>query len=938
MPRQQADFKMDSRDESVEETDLELARLVPGPPSVDGTAVVQPPNQLPHTPAPPDKPLVKTGRTPQTRSGAKESWMWDESELSKIRLRQLFTMIDRFEVEAAESGSGKAVSTGDGGISSTELMHMLVNLGEDVSENMADEMVNLVDIDQSTQIEFEEFYGVLTGCISLDKKKGCKQTQGGGGRSIREIRHQFNMVDDDGGGSLDKDEIAGLAEKMGQALKKRHLLDAMRAMDPTDTGEVDFESFKNWLIDTKEGRHWSDFLVLPEGCVVAVRRRAIDEGLLPEQAGAAAEWQRLSVLLKVLWETVDVWGSPVDLYGLTLGEAKSGKADAGAVLTPEEIELEAMAMANFFHPNMPIRTAWDLVQVILLLYLLIMVPMRIAFGLEVAFGTSAFWFDAFVDVYFIVDIFMNFKTGYYDARGVLVIDSGKIANNYFRSWFVLDFITCLPVNYVMMLIAWDTDSSNAGKEVKAFKILRLLKLGKLLRVARIIRIVDRYQEELRVFMDAFGGIILSVLVFLLCHIIACLWFYVGSFDDAPNGALGQPGYDGWVTRYFYNGGLTCEESAAAAAADLENRTAAEVFPANCDDGEASQVTKYITSAYWAMMTISTVGYGDVSVTTDREKVVALMTMLFGALVFAAITGSLSARFMATMGAEQDFNTRMDEVRQYLRDNSVPTQQRRSIEAHFQLLWGKTAIYDETEIMSLLPRVLGDPIVHSRYTPIISHSALFAKLSDGSLPQGHEVLALVARCLTHTVAGAGLMVMRQGDYGSEMFFIADGEVDVYRTQGETTYTEAITYHSDVRAQLGLRLGRLGVDSYFGEQAVMSRGNGMRRGIRIRSVMSRTPCQFHVLSKEGLDNLREEIPLLNGVIASVEDYGSGSAATKQLTDGSGADTGQLAGEVKALSTKLDKALNAIAELSVVVQRQQQTVVTVVSNQEDKGVVLV
>jgi Ca2+-binding EF-hand superfamily protein len=327
MPRQQAEF--DRMMTSVDDTELELAGLVPGPPSMDAKAEAgtAPPPLLPHTPAPPvNQPLVKTGRTPQHAQRAnpnrEESWMWEETDLSKTQLRQLFTMIDRFEVEPADSG-GAPVSTGDGGISSTELMHMLVNLGEDVPETLADEMVDLVDIDDSTEIEFEEFLGVLTGRVALDNKwrQGAQaaHTVDGGGRSIREIRMQFNSIDEDGGGSLDKEEVANLAAKMGQGLKKRHLLDAMKAMDPTDTGEVDFESFKNWLIDTKEGRHWSDFLVLPEGAVAAVRRRAISQGLLPEMTGPASEWQRLSVLLKMLWEAVDVWGSPVDLYGLSLG-------------------------------------------------------------------------------------------------------------------------------------------------------------------------------------------------------------------------------------------------------------------------------------------------------------------------------------------------------------------------------------------------------------------------------------------------------------------------------------------------------------------------------------------------------------------------------------------------------------------------------------------
>ena len=313
-----------------------------------------------------------------------------------------------------------------------------------------------------------------------------------------------------------------------------------------------------------------------------------------------------------------------------------------------------------------------------------------------------------------------------------------------------------------------------------------------------------------------------------------------------------------------------------------------------------------------MMTISTVGYGDIPVSTDAEKIVATSTMLFGALVFAAITGQLASRFMATMGAEQAFNTRMDEVRQYLRERNVPRHQRRSIEAHFQLLWGKAAIYDENEILSLCPKVLSEPIMHSQYTPVLSHAAIFSKLAG--MVGGHEVLSMLAQQLTHTVAEPGLVIMREGEYGSDMYFIADGEVDVFRTKGAATGNPAnalkITYDIDARRDIGTRLGRLGKNAYFGEQAVMARGNGLKRGLRTRSVVSRNVCKFHVLSKASLDKLRAEVPMLNGCVAQVESFAV-PTSTSQI--GSSADVAKLADEVRSLSTKLDVALNAIAALS-------------------------
>ena len=43
----------------------------------------------------------------------------------------------------------------------------------------------------------------------------------------------------------------------------------MKAMDPTDTGDVSYEMFRNWMLDIDA--HWADFLVLPEGIVRAIR-------------------------------------------------------------------------------------------------------------------------------------------------------------------------------------------------------------------------------------------------------------------------------------------------------------------------------------------------------------------------------------------------------------------------------------------------------------------------------------------------------------------------------------------------------------------------------------------------------------------------------------------------------------------------------------------
>ena len=108
---------------------------------------------------------------------------------------------------------------------------------------------------------------------------------------------------------------------------------------------------------------------------------------------------------------------------------------------------------------------------------------------------------------------------------------------------------------------------------------------------------------------------------------------------------------GWVERMWGRGGLPDGVDECALELDDPSGTvdgrgglisaarAAERQEMSCT--APTQTTRYFTSVYWALMTISTVGYGDIVAETDIEKLWAVSSMLFGALVFAAITGSLA---------------------------------------------------------------------------------------------------------------------------------------------------------------------------------------------------------------------------------------------------------------------------------------------------------
>lgn len=78
---------------------------------------------------------------------------------------------------------------------------------------------------------------------------------------------------------------------------------------------------------------------------------------------------------------------------------------------------------------------------------------RIVYNNSIAGGPLAF-IDFIVDIMFIIDILINFRTTYVNKNDQVVSHSGKIALHYFKGWFLIDVVAAIPFD--LMLIGSDT--------------------------------------------------------------------------------------------------------------------------------------------------------------------------------------------------------------------------------------------------------------------------------------------------------------------------------------------------------------------------------------------------------------------------------------------------------------------------------------------------
>ena len=97
-------------------------------------------------------------------------------------------------------------------------------------------------------------------------------------------------------------------------------------------------------------------------------------------------------------------------------------------------------------PGWTFKTFWSAIIQTILIYTALYVPFKLSF---IPQGTSLpFWdfCDTLVDFLFICDLFVNFLSAYERRDGTIEARPKMIARKYLRSWFIVDFIACIPVD------------------------------------------------------------------------------------------------------------------------------------------------------------------------------------------------------------------------------------------------------------------------------------------------------------------------------------------------------------------------------------------------------------------------------------------------------------------------------------------------------------
>lgn len=351
------------------------------------------------------------------------------------------------------------------------------------------------------------------------------------------------------------------------------------------------------------------------------------------------------------------------------------------------------------------RIVWDLVLAVLLLVLVVIEPLALGYLPDSATHrhTVVGVMSAFIDCFFIVDLVLNFRTGFTPRTdAVEVMDPDLCAIYYLKTWFLLDFVSSVPPIIDFALLSAQSEGSFHGlKSAKLLKFGRVVKIFKVLRVAKFVKF-SKEESSLYGFVEDVLSSASSMLVLrlfliiaaclILAHVIACYMAVAG---------------DGWFRAYsHFDGDETAEDWGWG--------------------------RKYVLALYFTFTTLTTVGFGDVTPATTNERWFTIAAMLIGVAFYSYILATVSSMVTSNDAKSAIYSERMDQLTSWMLHHHFDAKLRRRTRAFFKRYYAQRSAINERTILENLAPSLQDEISQFLLHDYVKEHTLFRELPAGVL--------------------------------------------------------------------------------------------------------------------------------------------------------------------------------------------------------------
>lgn len=430
---------------------------------------------------------------------------------------------------------------------------------------------------------------------------------------------------------------------------------------------------------------------------------------------------------------------------------------------------------------------YECVMTLLIFWNCLEIPFRLAFFPPYPF--DYFIVGAMIDWIFITDCVVRFYLPFLSKSGYFITDRAAIRKHYLRTWFTVDAISSIPWDFILLVLVM-ADPVFA-RSLTFFRYVRVT------RIVRLFSIIARLREwEITINWNInllwIRGARLGLSLVLWMNAAACVYGLIASSEGFAHS---------WPN----------DAPAAQAALDAAN-----------------PFYLYQASLYFAVITFTTIGYGDYTPTTTGERAFTFFYIFCNIWILTITIGTVTSWLQQAEKARTALADKLDDVKNYCRFRGLPNDLSADMMRFFRF---KASVKgyegsDFDQLVDLTPSLRGEVADYLRMT-------VMAKWGLPRVLDRQFLTALVLR-LRRERRSQGEYLTLQGTAARKFFIITAGTAVLMKNETEL-----------------LQLS--GEGCCFGEKALFF--DSIRRTATIRAI---TTCDLLTITRADMLSLLELFP--------------------------------------------------------------------------------
>jgi len=300
---------------------------------------------------------------------------------------------------------------------------------------------------------------------------------------------------------------------------------------------------------------------------------------------------------------------------------------------------------------------------------------------------------------------------------------------------------------------------------RLLRILRINNISKFIRGTPFLEWLELHSIVLRL-MSFF------LVTATLVHVMACIWYFEAKLDNNPSN---------WVTRYYL----------------IEN----------------SNASLYLTSLYYVISTIATVGYGDVFSGTVPEQILSILLMLLGAGFYSYTVGIMASIFSSRENRLASLKRKISIANEFAHEIKASKVLKRRIRKilEYNSLRNCFSWANKKEVFSEIPIPLRFEIVMTMHNEIFTTIPFFREHSD------KYFVVTIIELLKPLQVNARDFLWKEGDSAESIYFLISGKVHLLSSEFLTPSDRVINQKTSII------FNRMPAGSYFGEIEIIEKTN-------------------------------------------------------------------------------------------------------------------